>query len=516
MQLASNRALVWAILSVVSCVVFASCGDEEQAPPPDGGTGSKDGAATLTVLCGAGIRPAMQELVTAFEKEHDCRVKVSYAGSGTLLGQLTAGADADVYVPGDVWWLKKAQENGLVARYKVAAWFVPVLGVPKGSEKVKSLADLAGEDIKVGLGRADACAVGNVARELLESKGLADKVKPSFEATTVNRLANQVAKLKTIDVALIWDATAAQYPDSLDVVELDDPYFHAVPLGAGVTTNAKNKQLADEFTAFAASDAGRAIFKRNNYTVTGNLLRVGCGSSMKPPVDELAARFEAETGVDVQPNYGGSGTVLLQIEESRTGDVYICHDPYAYICVDKKLTTPETWHTMAYLYPVIAVPKGNPKDVKGLMDLLRDDLKVGLPHRETSTRGKILWKVFQEQKMVDRMLKRIEAGDVVEDRTHALVNKLTLGGVDVAVLWDAPARAMDSIEAIEIEQKFRVDTVTSATSGKTYPADDVKVTVVRLTLSKEPLLTAQFARLCLSDAGRAILKRHEFRLPPAK
>ena len=62
---------------------------------------------TLVVFCGAGIRPAMEQVKAAFEQQHEgVTVSVNYAGSGTLLGQLEAGGPADVYVPGDVWWIK--------------------------------------------------------------------------------------------------------------------------------------------------------------------------------------------------------------------------------------------------------------------------------------------------------------------------------------------------------------------------------------------------------------------------
>ena len=64
-----------------------------------------------------------------------------------------------------------------------------------------------------------------------------------------------------------------------------------------------------------------------------------------------------------------------------------------------------------------------------------------------------------------------------------------------------------------IEEQFKVDAVTSATSGRTYSMGRVKVTAVRLSISKEPLLAAQFAKLCLSDAGREVLRRHSFAVP---
>ena len=452
----------------------------------------------------------MQELKAAFEKQTGCSISVHYAGSGTLLGQLQAGVKADLYMPGDVSWVKRAQQKGLVGSYEVVAWFRPVLAVQKGNPKgVKGMADLAREELKVGLGRPDACAVGNVSRDLLAAKGLADKVKPDFEALTVNRLANQV-KLKSLDVALVWDAVAAQYPDTVDAIPVEDADFYAVPFAAGFVKGAPNAELAKQFAEFAASDVGAEIFRRQQFVVPGRMIRVGCGSSMRPPVEELAALFRREYGVDVRPNYGSSGTVLLQIQESKQGDVYVCHDPYAYMCEARKLSA--AWHTMGYLYPVIAVKKGNPKAVKGLMDLLREDVRVGLPQRETSTRGKILWAVLKKHGLAEKMT----AHGFVEDRTHALVNKLKLDAVDVAVLWDAPTRAMAEVEAIPIEKKYEVDSITSATSRQTYRVDQVKVTLVRLTVSKEPLLAAQFAKMCLSDAGRRVLLRHKFTLPPKR
>ena len=151
----------------------------------------------------------------------------------------------------------------------------------------------------------------------------------------------------------------------------------------GTLKRSKNKELATAFTAFAAGEVGAKCFREEHYQVVGKKLRVGSGSSMRPPVEELAKLFERQTGCEVLRDYGGSGTVLLQIQESKEGDIYICHDPFAYTCDDRKLST--RWHTMAYLHPTLAVLKGNPKGVKGLKDLLRTDLQLGLPHRDRST-----------------------------------------------------------------------------------------------------------------------------------
>ncbi len=485
-------------------------GCRKEAPPAPGGTKKKAAAKALVVLCGAGIRAAMEPLRKAFEKTHGVSVRVNYAGSGVLLGNLQTGVKSDLFLPGDIFYVQKAEELGLVKKSGVVAWFVPVIAVPSGNpKKVRKLADLAKEGVRVGLGRAEACAVRRVSQEILKAAGLQGKVKPVYESYTVNDLANQV-KLNALDAAIIWDATAAQYGKAIETVNLDDPFFYAVPLPMAVLKGTENPELAESFLKFAVSEEGAEFFRRNHYLVPGKTLRIGSGSSFRPPVEELARRFEELTGCKTLRDYGGSGTVLLQIEESKEGDIYICHDPFAYICEDKGIA--EKWYTIAYVHPVLAVKKGNPKKVKGLKDLLRKDLRLGLPHREYSTRGKILWTILEKHGFAEELKKR----KFYESRTHDLINQLKLGTVDVAVLWDAPTKEMPDLEAIPIEEKYKVDSVTSPTSGRTFSLEHIKVTLVRLTFSKEPLLAAQFARFCISDEGRKILAKHHFMLPPKR
>jgi molybdate transport system substrate-binding protein len=481
-------------------LLAAGCG---RNPKPEGDTDDR----VLTLLCGAGIQPALEPIRKAFEEQHHCTVRVIYAGSGALLGQLQAGAPADLYLPGDTAWVQTARDKGLVSTQTVVAWFTPVIAVQKGNPKqIKGLNDLTRPDVAVGLGRSEACAVGSVSRAILRGAGLADKLKPQFEALTVNALTQHV-QIKAIDAAIVWDATAAQFGSGVDVVELEDPDFHAVPMAIGLVKATEHRKLAEAFMAFAADDTGAQAFRDNHYTVAGNRLRIGCGGSMRAVMEDLAALFEEQTGCTTLRDYGGSGPVLLQIEESKEGDVYVCHDPFAYLCEDKGLAS--AWHTMAVMTATLAVQQGNPKQVQGFKDLLREDLKIGLSHREYSTRGRIVWALLKKYGMAKAMENRA----IFEERTHTLVNQLKLGAVDVATLWDAPAKAMAEIDVIPIEEKYHVDAVTSATSKRTYDPQNVKVTVVRLNLSTEPLLAAQFAKTCLSEAGRAILQTHCFTLP---
>ncbi len=59
---------------------------------------------------------------------------------------------------------------------------------------------------------------------------------------------------------------------------------------------------------------------------------------------------------------------------------------------------------MAVMTATLAVQQGNPKQVRGFKDLLREDVKIGLSHREYSTRGRIVWALLKKYGMAEAML----------------------------------------------------------------------------------------------------------------
>ena len=87
-----------------------------------------------------------------------------------------------------------------------------------------------------------------------------------------------------------------------------------------------------------------------------------CAAGIKGPVSEAAKAYEEEFGIKVQIQYGGSGTLLSNLEISNQGDLYIAADSsYTDIARDKGLVQ-ETL-PLSLLHPVIAVPLGNPKNI---------------------------------------------------------------------------------------------------------------------------------------------------------
>lgn len=217
---------------------------------------------TLYLYCGAGIRPFMDDAVDAFKTVRpDVRVDVGYAGSGCLLSQLMFARRGDLYMPGEDFYLDQAKERGFIVADKLIGYFEPVLLVQKGNPKqIEQVRDLTRPGLKLGIGEPEAAAVGRAAEEILRKAGLLDAVQPNIvlRAGNVPELGNAV-KLRSLDVAVVWNVTAAQVADSCDEIKLPEDLARPIPVPMGILTFSKHREEAQAFLDFCAGTQGQEI-----------------------------------------------------------------------------------------------------------------------------------------------------------------------------------------------------------------------------------------------------------------
>lgn len=225
----------------------------------------------LMLYCGAGIRPPVAEAVEEFGRLHSIRVETAYAGSEVLLGQMKLAGRGDLYMPGDGYYVEQAEQAGLVASTRPICCFVPVILVQKGNPKdIRTLADLARPGLVVGLGEAEACAVGRQSSKIFAKNRISEEEinrNVVVRALTVTDLANSV-KLKALDAAIVWDAVAAGVADATDMVALKSEENIVSTVSIAILKSASNPELAQEFVDFLASEHGQQIFQKHHYTLS--------------------------------------------------------------------------------------------------------------------------------------------------------------------------------------------------------------------------------------------------------
>lgn len=239
--------------------VFETMGYTAAGPTP----------VTLTLYCAAGVQKPIDELVGRFQSQHaGVTFEVVYQGSGALLGQITLNEAGDLYVAGDEAYMDQARERGLLVRAERMAVFTPVLAVPKGNPAgVNAFSDLTREGVRLGLGDERVAAVGKVARGLLERLEIWDGVQKNVVVTagTVNQLALQAAA-GNLDAAIIWDATARQFEQRLEIVDRGDQASQVgVPIG--ILKFSTHKNIAEQFVQLATSAEAALVFRKHGFEV---------------------------------------------------------------------------------------------------------------------------------------------------------------------------------------------------------------------------------------------------------
>ncbi|MCZ6792929.1 MAG: substrate-binding domain-containing protein [Planctomycetota bacterium] len=200
-----------------------------------------------------------------------------------------------------------------------------------------------------------------------------------------------------------------------------------------------------------------------------------CAAGMMPPVELAKKAYEEEFGRQVQIQYGGSGTLLSNLQVAGKVDLYLAADS-SYIDIARERGLVAESIPLAYLRPVIAVRKGNPRNILGIDDLLRSDVAFALANPDAAAVGRVTRSVLEKSGRWEAIRERTR---VLKPTVMDLANDLKLGAVDAAVIWDATANQYDEIDIVSVPE---------------FHAVEREITVGIATASEDPRGALHFAR----------------------
>jgi len=210
----------------------------------------------------------------------------------------------------------------------------------------------------------------------------------------------------------------------------------------------------------------------------GEALTLYCAAGIKPAVMPVAKEYERVFGKEVKLMYGGSGTLLSNIDVSKTGDLYIAGD-YSYVEKAQAKGHVQESLPLAHMTPIIAVQKGNPKGIKSVTDLLRADIKVAVGNPEQAAIGKVTKKALSKSGKWEAFKKNVEVNGVFKPTVPELAVDVKIGAVDAAIIWDATAKQHKEVEII---------------NDPALDAMQKDITIGVLTYSKQPTEALKFMR----------------------
>lgn len=223
-------------------------------------------------------------------------------------------------------------------------------------------------------------------------------------------------------------------------------------------------------------------------------LMIYCAASNRAVMEDIRSAYAAETGREVQVQYGPSQTLLSSLEVSRSGDLFLpADDSYLKIASDKQLLAEVL--PIATMHAVVAVRKGNPKQITRFEDLLRDDVRLVQASPEGAAIGKLTREVLSRSDLWNQL---DDATEGYRTTVTDVANDLIVGAADAAIVYDAVLATYPDLSPIELPE------LASATS---------QVSVGVLDFSAQPTAALRFARyLTAKDRGLERYQKFGFRV----
>jgi molybdenum ABC transporter molybdate-binding protein len=182
-----------------------------------------------------------------------------------------------------------------------------------------------------------------------------------------------------------------------------------------------------------------------------NSLVLYCAAGMRVPVEKIVAAYRDEYGVEVQIQYGGSNTLVNQIELARTGDLFLAADGSFLDLAREKGLLAESL-PVANIRAVITVAEGNPKNIKGLADLLRDDVRTAVANPDQAAVGAVMRKALTAQDKWADLEQAVAQRGVFQATVNEVANTVKVGAADAGIVWDITVAADPQLSAIEMPE----------------------------------------------------------------
>jgi molybdate transport system substrate-binding protein len=221
---------------------------------------------TLTVFAAASLGDSFEEIATGFEAENpDLNVELNLAGSSSLLGQVLAGAPADVFAAADEPTMDQAVEAGEALRPTPFATNVLTLVTPPdnpaGLTSLRNLNRGAADGAKLVV-CAPQVPCGRATALLAEDAGV--ELTPVSEESQVTDVLGKVVS-GAADAGLVYATDALGAGDAVHAIELDNAGAAVNTYPIAVLAGSTQREAAGRFVDYVRSDAGRSVLAGHGF-----------------------------------------------------------------------------------------------------------------------------------------------------------------------------------------------------------------------------------------------------------
>lgn len=239
----------------------------------------------------------------------------------------------------------------------------------------------------------------------------------------------------------------------------------ALSMAAALTSCGKEQQPSAQSSQPDAA-ASQSVHKQETSELEGHTLRVFCGAGMKKAFEQIAEKFEAETGCEMQITYANAAQIQTQINTAKEGDFFIAGSEEELKPVEDMVAESEP---LVKHIPVLAVQPGNPKEILKAADLAKDGVRMVIGDPEATPVGKIAMKLLKDLELTDKV-------DIVSNTATAPAMSQALANdeCDVILVWkeNVDQDAAEIVDTPDMDRYVKKIPAARLTCGEDQQAAD--------------------------------------------
>lgn len=251
-----------AVFLALSMFMMTGCGgDEEDAEKPE-----------VTVLAAASLTDALNEIIAEYEKDAECVITPSYAGSGELVQQIEGGAPCDIFVSASKSNMDQLEDGGYIDKDTRKDLLGNTLTLIATIEKkdVVTMESLTSDEVgTIAVGEPETVPAGKYASQVFENKEITDQLTDKIVyAKDVKAVLNYV-ETGDADCGFVYRTDALLMDDTKGEIigDVDESLHDPIVYPAALMKDAPQAEYAADFYEFMQSDFAKEVFEKYGFAV---------------------------------------------------------------------------------------------------------------------------------------------------------------------------------------------------------------------------------------------------------
>ncbi len=276
MQMSTNKKVrrIPLMLSIITLLTVIVSYDVWPKQGKNSGSPSDPTIQEIRIAAAADLKFVMDEIIREFQGGHPgTHVKVSYGSSGNFYSQLSNQAPFDIYFSADVAYPRKLSEQGFALEGSDFIYAVGrlVIWAPKSSSidvERLGLEALRHASVRhIAIANPRHAPYGKAAEAALKSLGMYETLKEKLVfgeniAQTLQFVQSGAAEIGIVALSL---ALAPNIQDQGKYWEIPLDAYPRMEQGGIILRWARDRAMAQRFSAFVLGSKGRALLKRYGF-----------------------------------------------------------------------------------------------------------------------------------------------------------------------------------------------------------------------------------------------------------